>query len=107
MSDIDVSFKPFHDRVLVRPAKLSEEVSQGGLVLPEAVAAGKKSRGGEVIAVGPGLLTPDGERVPLMAEVGTTVFYGKFSGDSIVLDGEEYRILRDSDIYGAALGGAQ
>lgn len=101
-----VDFRPFHDRVLVRPIKPAEKIAAGGLIVPEAVAHNEEARRGVVVAVGPGLLTRDGDRVPLMAEPGHVVLYGKFAGDGVVIDGDEYRVIRDSDIYGAQPAGA-
>jgi chaperonin GroES len=87
--------KPLADRVVVK-ALPSEETTKGGIVLPDT--AKEKPQEGEVVAVGPGKLADNGQRVTLEVKVGDKVIYSKYGGTEIKIDGEEYLILRESDI---------
>lgn len=89
----DVSFKPNEDRVLVQPAP-AEEKTAGGIIIPDT--AKEKPQLGTVVAVGPGK-----KDEPITVKVGETVFYGKYSGTEITLDGNDYLIMRNSDILGS------
>jgi chaperonin GroES len=86
---------PLGDRVVVKP-KAKEEVSRGGIVLPDT--AGEKQQQGEVIAAGPGRTLDSGQRVAIDVKVGDTVLYAKYAGSEVKLDGEDYLLLRESDI---------
>ena len=90
-----VNLKPLDDRVVVEP-KEAEEVTAGGIVLPDT--AKEKPQRGTVIAVGPGKLMDNGKRGELSVAVGDEVIYGKYSGTDIEIDGKEVKILRESDI---------
>ncbi len=87
--------QPLGDRVVVRPAA-KEEVTKGGIVLPDTVK--EKPQEGKVIAVGPGRLTDEGKRIVMDVKVGDTVIYAKYGGTEIKEDDEELMILRESDI---------
>ena len=87
--------QPLGDRVVVRPAA-KEEVTKGGIVLPDTVK--EKPQEGKVIAVGPGRLTDEGKRIVMDVKVGDTVIYAKYGGTEIKEDDEELIILRESDI---------
>jgi chaperonin GroES len=87
-----ISFKPNEDRVLVEPAA-AEEKTASGLIIPDT--AKEKPQKGIVIAVGEGL-----KDKPVTVKVGETVIYGKYSGTEITIDGKEYLIMRNSDIFG-------
>jgi chaperonin GroES len=87
--------QPLGDRVVVRPTA-KEEVTKGGIVLPDTVQ--EKPQEGKVIAVGPGKLTDDGKRIAMDVKVGDTVLYAKYGGTEIKEDDEELIILRESDI---------
>mgnify|MGYP001175057629 CR=1 FL=1 len=87
--------KPLGDRVVVKPSP-QESTTKGGIVLPDT--AKEKPQKGEVVAVGSGKLLENGERIPLEVKVGDNVIYSKYGGTEIKLDGEEYLILRESDI---------
>lgn len=87
--------KPLNDRVVVK-VLAEEEKTRGGIVLPDT--AKEKPQRGEVIAVGPGAVRDDGSRTPLDVKVGDRVLFAKYGGTEIKLDGEEYLILRESDI---------
>jgi chaperonin GroES len=87
--------QPLGDRVVVKPMP-REEVTKGGIVLPDTVK--EKPQEGKVIAVGPGKMTDEGKRIPLDIKAGDTVIYAKYGGTDIKEDGEELIILRESDI---------
>jgi chaperonin GroES len=87
--------QPLGERVVIKPLP-REEVSKGGIVLPDT--AKEKPQEGEILAVGPGKVTDDGKRVALEVKVGDTVVYSKYAGTEFKLDGEEVVILRESDI---------
>lgn len=89
--------RPLADRVVVKPLP-TEEVTKGGIVLPDT--AKEKPQKGEVIAVGPGRLLDNGQRVAVDVKVGDKVLYSKYAGNEVKLDGEEYLILREADILG-------
>jgi chaperonin GroES len=92
-----VSFRPLHDRVLVRRVK-EEEKSKGGIIIPDT--AKEKPQEGEVIAVGPGGRDEDGERIEMDVEIGDRILFGKWSGTEVTIDGEELLIMKESDIMG-------
>jgi chaperonin GroES len=86
-----VSLKPLADRVLVEPAQ-AEETTTSGIIIPDT--AKEKPQKGSVVAVGAG--TKD---EPLTVKVGDTILYGKYAGTEITVDGKEYLIMRESDIF--------
>ena len=90
-----MALKPLDDRVVVRPLE-AEERTAGGIVLPDA--AKEKPQRGTVTAVGPGRLLDSGERVAVSVKVGDEVLFGKYGGSDIEVEGEELKILRESDI---------
>ena len=90
-----IKLQPLGDRVLVKPLA-KEEVSRGGIVLPDTVK--EKPQEGEVIAVGAGKRSEKGEVLPMDVKVGDVVLYAKYGGTEIKLEGDEYMILRESDI---------
>ena len=96
-----IAFTPIEDRVLVRPAE-AETVSASGIVLPDS--AQEAPLRGEVIAIGPGRLNKDGERMEMPVAVGDQVVYGKYSGNEIEFDGEDYKILRADEILAKIQG---
>ena len=91
------SFRPLHDRVLVKRVK-EEEKTRGGIIIPET--AQEKPQEGEVVAVGPGARDEDGERIELDVKVGDRILFGKWSGTEVKVDGEELLIMKESDIMG-------
>jgi chaperonin GroES len=93
----DFKIQPLADRVIVK-AKEAEEVTKGGIILPDT--AKEKPIEGNVVAVGSGRVTEDGKAVAMNVKVGDSVLYGKYSGTEIKIDGVEYLIMRESDIYG-------
>ena len=90
-----VKLQPLADRVVVKPIE-KEEVTKGGIVLPDTVK--EKPQEGKVIAVGPGRLSEDGKLIPMGVKVGDIVIYSKYGGTEIKIDDEELVILRESDI---------
>ena len=89
-----VKVNPLADRVVVRALEETEQM-RGGLYIPDT--AKEKPMQGEVIAVGPGRVEK-GERIPCDLKVGDRVLYGKYSGTEVTIDGEQYLILRESDV---------
>ncbi|MGQ9525844.1 MAG: co-chaperone GroES [Armatimonadota bacterium] len=87
--------KPLSDRIVVK-ASAKEEVTKGGIVLPDT--AKEKPQEGEVIAVGPGKVLDNGKTVPMEVKVGDVVLYAKYGGTEVKVDGEEYIILRQDDV---------
>jgi len=87
--------EPLGDRVVVKAIE-REEVTKGGIVLPDTVK--EKPQEGKIIAVGPGKMTDDGKRIAMDVEVGDIVIYAKYAGMEFKLDDEELMILRESDI---------
>ena len=92
-----MKFTPLHDKVLVKRTE-EEEKSAGGIVLPGS--ATEKPSQGEVIAVGPGKKSENGDVSPVGVAVGDTVIFGQYGGNEIKIDGDEYLILSESDIFG-------
>ncbi len=86
---------PLGDRVVIKPSP-KEEVSKGGIVLPDTVK--EKPQEGEIIAVGAGKLTDDGKRLPMDVKVGDIVIYSKYAGTEFKDKDEELVIMRESDI---------
>ena len=91
-----MKIKPLADRVVVKPAE-AEEKTASGLIIPDT--AKEKPMQGEVVAVGQGRVTDNGNFVKLEVKVGDKVLYGKYSGTEVTIDGTEYLIMRESDIY--------
>jgi len=87
--------EPLGDRVVIKPIP-KEEVSKGGIVLPDTVK--EKPQEGEIIAVGPGKLSEDGKRIAMEVKAGDTVIYSKYAGTEFKLDDDEVVIMRESDI---------
>ena len=93
--------RPLDDRIVVEPVE-AEEVTAGGIVLPDS--AQEKPQRGTVVAVGPGKLLDSGERGGLSVDVGDEVIYGKYGGSDVEVDGDDVKILRESDILAKVLG---
>ena len=92
-----MSFRPLHDRVLVRRVE-EEEKTAGGIIIPDT--AKEKPSQGEVVAVGPGARDEDGKRVAMDVEAGDRILFGKWSGTEVKVDGEDLLIMKESDIMG-------
>lgn len=91
-----MTIKPLGDRVVIKPSP-AEEKTKGGIILPDT--AKEKPVQGEIVAVGPGRVSDDGKKIPMEVKKGDTVLYGKYSGTEVTIDGEEYLIMRESDIF--------
>ena len=92
-----MSFRPLHDRVLVRRVE-AEEKTAGGIIIPDS--AKEKPAEGEVVAVGAGSKAEDGKVTPLDVKAGDRVLFGKWSGTEVKVDGEDLLIMKESDILG-------
>ncbi|RCL02848.1 MAG: chaperonin GroES [Candidatus Tokpelaia sp. JSC188] len=91
------SFRPLHDRVVVRRVE-SEEKTAGGIIIPDT--AKEKPQEGEIIAVGPGARDENGKIAALDVKQGDRVLFGKWSGTEVKIDGEDLLIMKESDIMG-------
>jgi len=92
-----MSFRPLHDRVVVRRLE-SEEKTKGGIIIPDT--AKEKPQEGEIIAVGPGGRDENGKLTPLDVKAGDKILFGKWSGTEVKIDGEDLLIMKESDILG-------
>jgi len=99
-----VNITPLHDRVLVRRLEEKETV-KGGIIIPDS--AKEKPQEGEVIAVGAGKVNDKGDRIPLDVKPGDKVLFGKYSGNDIKIDDEEYMILKEDEILAKISGSAK
>ena len=91
-----VAFKPLGNRVVIEPSEGEEQVSAGGIYIPDT--AKEKPQEGTIVEAGPGRLTDDGNRVPMELEVGDTVVYSKYAGTEYKEGDTEYLVLREDDI---------
>jgi len=91
-----MNIKPLADRILVKPSP-AEEKTASGIIIPDT--AKEKPMQGEVVAVGKGRVSDDGKVSPLELKKGDKILYGKYSGTEVTVDGEEYLIMRESDVY--------
>lgn len=91
-----IKIKPLGDRIVVKPAE-AEEKTKGGIILPDT--AKEKPVEGTVVAAGPGKKSDEGKLIEMEVKVGDKVLYGKYSGTEVTVDGEEYLIMRESDIF--------
>ena len=96
-----MKFRPLHDRVVVRRLE-GEEKSKGGIIIPDTVK--EKPQEGEIVAVGPGARDEAGKLVPLDVKAGDRILFGKWSGNEVKIDGEEFLIMKESDIMGVIEG---
>jgi chaperonin GroES len=92
-----MSFRPLHDRVLVRRVE-AEEKTAGGIIIPDS--AKEKPAEGEIVSVGSGARAEDGKVTPLDVKAGDRVLFGKWSGTEVKVDGEDLLIMKESDILG-------
>jgi chaperonin GroES len=90
-------FRPLHDRVVVRRID-ADEKTVGGITIPDT--AKEKPMEGEVVAVGPGARDEHGQLVPLDLKAGDRILFGKWSGTEVKIDGEEFLIMKESDVLG-------
>jgi|SRR5690242_8956225 chaperonin GroES len=97
MSAVVTSLRPLGDRVVVKPLA-RETITRSGIVLPDT--AKEKPQEGEILAVGPGKILDNGKRTTIEVKVGQRILFAKYSGTEVKIDGQEYLILRESDILG-------
>ncbi len=90
-----MKIKPLADRVVVKPAE-AEETMAGSIIIPDT--AKEKPQEGEIVAIGSGKVSDSGETVALEVKVGDKVLYGKYSGTEVSIEGDDYLIMRESDI---------
>ena len=90
-----MDIRPLHDRLIVRRLEESGEQKVGGIIIPDS--AKEKPQRGMVIAAGDGKITEDGQRFPLDVKAGDLILFGKYTGQEVKLDGEEYLIMREDD----------
>ena len=99
-----MNVRPLHDRIIIQ--RLDEgEQKVGGIIIPDS--AKEKPQQGKVIAAGNGKSNDDGKRVPLDVKAGDTILFGKYSGQEIKLDGEEYLIMREDEVLAVMDDGAE
>src|SRR5512136_972212 len=90
-----MNVRPLHDRIIVSRIEEGEQ-KIGGIIIPDS--AKEKPQQGKVVAVGNGKVKDDGKRIPLDVKAGDTILFGKYSGQEIKLDGEEYLIMREDEV---------
>jgi len=90
-----MSIRPLHDRIVVERME-EEELSPGGIVIPDA--AKEKPSQGKVVAVGDGKILDNGQRQPMDVKVGDKILFGKYAGNEVKLDGNEYVVMREDDV---------
>ena len=91
------TLRPLHDRVLVKRLDEQDE-KHGSLIIPDT--AKEKPQEGKIIAVGTGRVTDDGKNLPLAVKAGDRILFGKYSGNEVRLDGQEYLIMKEDDLLG-------
>jgi len=92
-----MTFRPLHDRVVVKRLE-GEEKTKGGIIIPDS--AKEKPQEGKIVAVGPGARDESGKLVPIDLKAGDRVLFGKWSGSEVKVDGEDLLIMKESDIMG-------
>lgn len=90
-------FRPLHDRVLVRRID-AEEKTAGGIIIPDT--AKEKPQEGEIVAAGPGARNEQGQLIPIDVKPGDRVLFGKWSGTEVKIEGQDYLIMKESDLLG-------
>ncbi|MFV1986685.1 MAG: co-chaperone GroES [Gemmatimonadota bacterium] len=90
-----VSITPMADRVVIEPLEDTEEM-RGGLYIPDT--AKEKPQQGSVVAVGPGRMSDEGERIPMEVKEGDRVLYGKYAGTEVTIEGNQYLIVKEGDV---------
>ena len=91
-----MKLKPLADRVVIK-ASPADEITKGGIIVPDT--AKEKPVMGEVVAVGPGKVADDGKTIAPEVKVGDKVLYGKYSGTEVTIEGDEYLIMREADLF--------
>ena len=98
------SLKPLGDRVIVK-AREKEEMTKSGIVLPDT--ASEKPQEGSVLAVGPGRVLDNGKRIEMDVKAGDKVLFAKYAGTEVKLDGEDYLVIRESDLLAVITNGKE
>mgnify|MGYP001973519056 FL=1 len=93
-----IKVRPLHDRIIVQRLDEEEEQQVGGIIIPDT--AKEKPQQGKVVAAGKGKVKEDGGLLPMDVKDGDTILFGKYSGQEIKLDGEEYLIMREDEVLG-------
>jgi len=93
-----IKVRPLHDRIIVQRLEDEEEQKVGGIIIPDT--AKEKPQQGKVVAAGKGKVKEDGGLLPMDVKDGDTILFGKYSGQEIKLDGEEYLIMREDEVLG-------
>jgi len=93
-----MALRPLGDRILVKRIEEAEEKSPGGIIIPDT--AKEKPQRGTVTAVGKGAINDKGERTPMEVKKGDAVLFGKYAGNEVKIDGEEYLILKENEVLG-------
>ncbi len=91
-----MKIKPLSDRVIVK-TEAAEEKTASGIILPDT--AKEKPQEGKVVAVGPGKISDSGNTIKMTVKVGDKVLYGKYSGTEVIVDNQEYLIMKENDIF--------
>ena len=99
-----MNVRPLHDRIIVQRLEEGEQ-KIGGIIIPDS--AKEKPQQGKVIAAGAGKAKDDGKRIPLDVKAGDKILFGKYSGQEIKLDGEEYLIMREDEVLGVIEGASE
>ena len=99
-----MKLRPLHDRVVVKRVEEKEQI-RGGIIIPDS--AKEKPQEGEVIAVGQGKVLDSGIRLEMALKVGDRILFGKYSGNEIKVDGEDFLIMREDDVLGVIEGSAK
>jgi chaperonin GroES len=97
-----MALRPLHDRILVQRIE-EEEQKFGGIIIPDS--AKEKPQQGKVVAVGAGKADKDGKRITLDVKEGDTILFGKYSGQEVKVDGEDYLIMREDEVLAVIEGG--
>jgi chaperonin GroES len=99
-----MNIRPLHDRIIIQRLEEGEQ-KVGGIIIPDT--AKEKPQQGKVIAAGSGKTKDDGKRIPLDVTAGDTILFGKYSGQEIKLDGEEYLIMKEDEVLAIIEGGTK
>jgi chaperonin GroES len=91
------TLRPLHDRILVKRLE-EQDVKRGSIVIPDT--AKEKPQEGQIVAVGAGRVTDEGKSIPLAVKAGDRILFGKYSGSEVMLDSEEFLIMREEDVLG-------
>ncbi|ATP29558.1 co-chaperone GroES [Chromobacterium violaceum] len=99
-----MQIRPLHDRIIVKRVEKVRQTASG-IVIPDSAA--EKPEQGEVLAVGPGKRLPDGTLLPIQVQVGDLVLFGKYGGQTVKLNDQEYLVLREEDVFGVVEDASQ